>query len=618
MAKRKLVFEATSVLISLTLVILGFIFSTHAESEPWYVITLFGLAFFIGGFAKAKSGMKKVFKNKHLNVSVLMIVAGLGAFTIGAYNEGAVLILIFSISGMLETYVSSKSDKALTSLLELAPETALLTKDGVEKEISVSQLKINDCVIVKVGHQVPVDGIVTQGFTSLNQAAITGEFLPVSKKKNDSVYAGSINMESTIIVKTTVDPAKSLVKKIVLFVEQALKNKSKSQTFIDKFGKHYVHFIVFLAIFYMIVPPLLGTIETTTAIHRGIIILVVGSPCALVASIAPPMLSALSNSAKKGILIKGGSHLENLKGVKTIIIDKTGTLTTGVPNIAHIESLASIDRNKFLSVLYTLEKQSSHPLAKAISDSMDAKLLLSSVRTKEVPGKGMEATIDNSNWKVGKFGSTVNPELQVQLTKWEKSGHSTISVTKDDKLIGFVALKDTIRDDAKLVVSQLKKQNIKTVLLTGDNVYSAASIANQSGIDEYRANCLPEDKVKYIKDLQQNNEKIMMIGDGINDAPALAIADISVSMGSGSDISLETSDIVFMNNKLQNIPKLLKLAKRMRMITLQNIVFSISVISILLFVTMSDLFGIDLPKGVIAHETSTIIVILNSLRLLFK
>ncbi len=618
LTKRKLIIESLSVLVSFVLIALGFFLSDNPLSgpQPQHIVILFGSAFFIGGFAKAKSGITRVIKNKSLNVSVLMIIAGLGAFYIGNYHEGAVLILIFSISGMLETYVSSKSDKALVSLLELAPKIALLIKDGVESEVPISQLKVGDYVVVKVGQRSPVDGVVTQGSTSLNQAAITGEFLPVSKTIDDDVFAGSINIESSIIVKTTTDPSKSVVQKIVVFVEQALKSKTKSQTFIDRFEKHYVHAIVFLAVAIMIFAPLLGILDAETAINRGIIVLVVGSPCALVASITPPMLSSLSNAARKGILIKGGYPLENINKVKAVVLDKTGTLTTGKPKVVHIESISSINKKELKSILHTIEKQSNHPLAKAISDSLADEKILSSIRTTEVSGKGMEATIAGDLWQVGKFDSKSTTDLKNKLDVWSKSGHSNVLIIKNRNLVGFVSLKDSIRKDAKSAILKLKTLKIRTVLLTGDNYYTAAAIAKQTGIDEFKADCLPNDKVDYIKKLQKTCGKVMMIGDGINDAPALAVSDISASMGSGSDISLETSDIIFMNNKLGNITKTITLGKRMRFNTLQNIIFSSTVI-LLLFI--SNIFGIiDLPSGVVAHETSTIIVILNSLRLLFR
>jgi Cd2+/Zn2+-exporting ATPase len=615
MTKKQLMIETSSVMISVILIIIGFALS-QGKPEPWYVAMVFGLSFLIGGFAKAKEGILATLHNKALNVEILMILAALGAFIVGDYSEGAVLILIFSISGVLESYATSKSEKALTSLLELAPKTALLLQDGVETEVMVETLSIHDRVVVKVGQQVPVDGKIVSGATSLNQAAITGEFLPVNKMAGDEVFAGSINIESQIVVETEKSPKDSIVQKIVDFVKKAQSEKTKSQSFIDQFERYYVYVVILMAVFLMVVPPIFGYWTNAYAFNRGVIVLVVGSPCALVASITPAMLSALSNGARNRILIKGGTPLESMIGLKAVIMDKTGTITTGIPKVIRIETIDSIDRNTVLSVLYTLEKQSRHPLAKSIADHLDDSYRLNDVKTVEISGRGMEATIDDVKWQIGRFDSNIHPELIEKMDRCNALGHSNVSIVKDGQTIGFVALMDTIRPYAKDVMKDLKSLGIKTILLTGDNQFTAHAIAKESGIETFEANMFPADKVKRVKKYQQALGKVMMVGDGINDAPALATSDVSVAMGTGTDVSLETADIVIMNDALESIPKLIRLAKRTRMITLQNIIFSVSVITLLL---VTNIFGlIELPIGVVAHETSTILVILNSLRLLFK
>ena len=616
MTKKQLIFETTSVVISIVFIILGFIFQTNESSEVWYVALFFGLSFLIGGFAKAKEGVLETIENKSLNVEILMILAALGAFIVGDYSEGAILILIFSISGVLESYATSKSEKELTGLLKLAPETALLLKNNEEIEIEVSKLSVGDQVIVKVGQQIPVDGKIIKGSTSLNQAAITGEFVPVARTVGEEVYAGSLNIESTIIVETIKDPKDSVVQKIIDFVSDAQENKTKSQSFIDKFEKYYVYIVIILAIAFMLVPPTFGWWTWEYAFNRGIIVLVVGSPCALVASITPAMLSALSNGARHRILIKGGTPLEKMIGLKAVVMDKTGTITTGVPRVVRIETIDSVDRNHTLSILYTLEKQSDHPLAKAIADHLSKEIDILDIETNEISGRGMESTIDDKSWQIGRFDHTIHPSLQEKLDRCNSLGHSNVPIILNGEMVGFVALMDTIRENATSVVKTLKSMNIVPVLLTGDHKYTAFSIANEVGIDRFEADCFPEDKVARIQSLQKELGKVMMIGDGINDAPALAIADISVAMGTGMDVSLETADIIFMNDKLENLPKMINLAKRTRRITLQNIIFSTSVIALLM---ISNVLGlIELPTGVIAHEGSTILVILNSLRLLVK
>jgi Cd2+/Zn2+-exporting ATPase len=623
MTKKQLIIESISVAISIVFIIFAFIFS-GSNPEPWYVVTLFALSFVIGGFAKAKEGIRATIKHKALNVEILMILAALGAFIVGSYSEGAVLILIFSVSGVLESYATSKSEKALTSLLKLAPKTALLYVKDQEIEVLVADLKVKDQVIVKVGQMVPVDGKIITGSTSLNQAAITGEFVPVYRDKGDSVFAGSINIESTIIVETTKDPSESVVQKIIDFVKKAQSDKTKSQSAIDRIEKTYVYIVILIALIFMLVPPLFNWLSWSDAFYRGIIVLVVGSPCALVASITPAMLSSLSNAAHHRILIKGGKHLEDLIGVKAIVLDKTGTITTGIPKVIRIETVSSLDKKKVLSILYTLEKQSGHPLAKSITDYLGSEYMIDSIKTNEVSGRGMEATINGSNWQIGRFEAIMSDEIQEKLDRCTLLGHSMVYIIKDKEVVGFVALMDTIRENAKTVMAELHTQGIKTVLLTGDNKFTAAAIAKEAGIELFEANCFPEDKVTRVKALQQSVGKVMMVGDGINDAPALASADVSVAMGTGTDVSLETADIIFMNDKLENLPKIIKLAKRMRIITLQNIIFSVSIIAILMISNILGALNIHLFSdfnitiGVVAHEMSTILVILNSLRLLLK
>jgi len=616
MTRKQLYIETASVSISILLILTATILTSLGYSDTWYVIMLFGLSFIIGGFAKAKEGILATIHNRALNVEILMILAALGAFMYGNYSEGAILILIFSISGVLESYATSKSEKALTSLLKLAPKTAVMIKDGVEIEVLVEHLTVGDLVVVRAGGQVPVDGIITQGSSSLNQASITGEFVPVSKNIDDLVYASSINIESQIIVKTTKDPKDSVVQKIIDFVKHAQENQTKSQTIIDKIEKYYVYAVILMSIGFMFIPPLFRWLTWDEAFYRGIIVLVVGSPCALVASITPAMLSSLSNAAHHRILIKGGNHLEHLVGIKKVVLDKTGTITTGVPKVVRIEVISELNEMDVLKILYTLEKQSSHPLAKAIVKHYNDSYLLKDISTQEVSGRGMEAIIGTDVWKIGRFEASHHPEIEDRMQTCSKLGHSLVSMIKNDQMIGFVALMDTIRDHAKNVMLDLKALGIETILLTGDNQFTAHAIAKEVGITSFKANCLPEDKVKHVIDLQKQGHKVLMVGDGINDAPALATADVGVAMGTGTDVSLETADIIFMNDKLENLTRTIKLAKRMRIVTIQNVVFAISVIS---FLMISNVFGIiKLPAGVVAHEMSTILVILNSLRLLFK
>ena len=467
-----------------------------------------------------------------------------------------------------------------------------------------------------MGQQIPVDGTIIDGATSIDQAAITGEFVPVSKGLDEDVFAGSINIESTIIVETKKDPKDSVVQKIINLVQSAQQNKTRGQSLIEKIERYYVYVVILMAIGFMIIPPIFGWLSASEAFYRGTVVLVVGSPCALVASITPAMLASLSNAARKRILVKSGQHFESLIGIDRIIVDKTGTLTTGEPKVARIDMIEGLDKDQILSLLMTMENQSNHPLAKAIVEYLDGDVNTFAQKTTEISGRGMETVYQGSTWRIGRFDATLDPSLEQPYARCQSLGHSIVNIIKDDQIVGYVALMDTLRPQAKETITELKSNGIETVLVTGDNQNTAAYIAEEAGIDHYVANCFPEDKVKEINALNASGHHVMMVGDGINDAPALATAKISVAMGAGTDVSLETADIIFMNNRIENLPKLIKLSKRMRTITIQNIIFAIAVILVLL---TSNVFGlIHLPEGVVAHEGSTILVILNSLRLLFK
>ena len=609
MIKTALQRERLFVIISILLIGSALLLQRFNEINPNTIALLFGMSFVIGGFYKAREGVLATIKNKALNVEILMIMAALGAFILGEFQEGAILILIFSVSGVMESYTQAKSEKELTSLLQLAPNSAILWVDGEEQVVDVASLKVGDQVIVKVGQLIPVDGVVVSGSTSVDESTITGEFVPVNKQVKAKVFAGSINIESAIIVECKVDPKETVVQKIVDFVAQAQASETASQTLVTRIEKVYVYVVIIMAAMFMVIPPLFGWLTQEEAIYRGIIVLVVGSPCALVASIAPAMLASLSNAAKARILIKGGEPLEVLLTIKAVMFDKTGTITDGTPQVKTMSPMSDHQKN----VLMSMESQSNHPLAKAIVASLNDATLLS-CETSEVSGQGMTATIDSATYHIGRFEFDISSELQKQIQAEESKGLTVVTFFENETCIGYISLQDHVREDVYETIKALRVKGIQTVMLTGDNPTTAASIAAQAGIDTFYAGLFPQQKVEKIQELQASLGPVMMIGDGINDAPALAMADVSIAMGSATDVSLETADIVLMNNKLSNILPLFKLSQRTRRVTLQNVVFSLSVIAVLM---VSNVFGlIELPTGVVAHEMSTIVVILNSLRLL--
>lgn len=611
--------ELIAALFSGLIILFTWISEKHM-SETTFVI-LHVLAFLIGGFAKAKEGITETIHNKELNVELLMIFAAIGSAIIGYWTEGAILIFIFALSGALETYTMNKSKKEISSLLELQPEEAIKISNGKEEVVPVNQLSIGDVILVRAGERIPADGIITKGLTSIDESAITGESFPVTKNIADEVLAGTVSLDGTITVKITKDAHETMFQKIINMVQSAQDEKSPSQLFIERFEGTYVKVVLIAFGVMMFLPYLLFNWTLETSIYRAIILLVVASPCALVASIMPATLSAISNSARKGVLFKGGIHLENLSQIKAIAFDKTGTLTNGKLIVTDAYFSSDRDVDKVIAITGAIENESTHPLAKAITAYSQEKVNIKEIQVnhmKTVHGNGVEAKIDGKLWQIGK-PDYVGIELAESfhdgiLTKLATEGKTVVFVKTDNQIVGVFALKDTIRREAKIAIRNLNKQGIKTIMLTGDNDLTAKAIAEEAGIDAYIANCLPEEKVNHLKKLRDRYHNVAMVGDGINDAPALATANLGVAMGEGTDVALETADVVLMKNDLSKITNAFRLSGRMNRIVKQNVVFSIGVIAILI---LSNYFEVlDLPLGVIGHEGSTILVILNGLRLL--
>ena len=605
---QKFKWQLVAVMISLVLMVVGSFTSTWSVN-PWF----WAGAFVVGGFAKAVEGVTKTIEEKALNVEFLMIAAALAAFFTGEYAEGAILIFIFAVSGVLEEYATSQTEKALTSLLKLAPKTAILIRNDEELLVSISDLKISDVVIVKPGQQVPADGVVLLGGASLDQSSITGEFNPVEKLIGDSVFAGSLVIDSTIRVTVMKDPNQSIVSKMIALVKRAQEEKTKSEKRISTFEKIYVYFVILLSLFVIFATPILGWLPEDEAFRRGIIVLVVASPCALVASISPALLSTLSHAAKKGILIKSGKYIDKLRSIDVVAFDKTGTLTSGEPKVLQVVFENKADERQCMPLVVSAERSSNHPLAKAISkhfsEMKDLKPMI-----KEIPGRGVEVSYEGMNLQIGKFPYTVSDTFKPIYEATTKAGKTTVNIICEQKLIGFIALQDTVRPEVIDAVNQLIQLGVEPVMITGDKEETAKAMAQQMNIPTVHANCLPQEKVDVVERYRKQGKHVLMIGDGINDAPSLASASVGVSMGDGTDVSLETADIVMMNNNLSNIPYLLSLSKRTQTIIMQNVVFSISIIFILLLSNIAGL--IVLRFGVLGHELSTILVILNSLRLL--
>ncbi|MFJ8267664.1 heavy metal translocating P-type ATPase [Peribacillus asahii] len=611
--------ELIAALLSGVLILVGWLLDKNGLGTSAVIIYL--MAFIIGGFAKAKEGIEDTIEDKELNVEMLMIFAAIGSAIIGYWTEGAILIFIFALSGALETYTMNKSHKEISALMDLQPEEALRVTNGYSETVAVSQLVVGDLILVKPGERVPSDGTITDGRTNIDQAAITGESVPVTKSVGDEVFAGTVNLRGTITIEITKPNSETLFQKIITLVQSAQSEKSPSQLFIERFEGTYVKVVLAVVALMMFVPHFALGWSWTETFYRAMILLVVASPCALVASIMPATLSAISNGARHGILFKGGVHLENLGNLQAIALDKTGTLTKGKPEVTDVVIRENLQEEEFLLRVASIENYSNHPLATAIvryAKSRITKELVKPTDMEDISGNGVQAYFGNEFWQVGRasfVGRDEAEQFQNGIALSLANEGKTIVFAKDEHgIAGIITLKDVVREETVKAIEALKKEGIYTVMLTGDGEKTARAIAIESHIDAYIAECLPETKVDEIKKLKEQFGTVAMVGDGINDAPALATASVGIAMGEGTDVALETADVVLMKNNLPRIAEAVKLSKKMNRIIKQNVIFSIVVI--MLLISSNFLQFLDLPYGVIGHEGSTILVILNSLRLL--
>ena len=609
-------------MISGILIILGIVLQWQSFDTAAAII--FVLSFIIGGYKQAKEGFIDTFENKHLNVDILMVLAAVGASLIGYWMEGALLIFIFSLSGSLEEYATEKSTQAITALMNIVPEIAKrINPDGSIEDVAVKDLKVGDTLLVPKGASIPIDGTIASGQGLIDEAAISGESVPVEKTVGDDIFGSTINLSEALTMTVSKESKDTLFAKIIRMVEEAQKTPSKTASFINRIENTYVKIVlifvpVMIAVFYFLLDW--GWNES---FYRGMVLLTVASPCALVASATPAVLSAISNAAKRGILFKGGIAIENFSAMDCIAFDKTGTLTEGKPVVTEASYLTGTDEKHIMSVVYALEHSSTHPIASALVQHLDTKEYEKSQMDsiQDLTGFGLAGEAFGSYWKIGKKTFVVTDELNEppfvkEAFALQNEGKTVIYVSQDDKVVAYYALLDTPKSEAKDMIAFFKANGVHTIMITGDNEATGQTIGKQLGVDEIRANCLPEDKTTILKDLQAKYKLVGMVGDGVNDAPALANADIGIAMGEGTDIAMETADVVLMKSELDKLEYCYGLSKKLKKITMQNIIFSITVILILI---LSNLFQlINLPLGVVGHEGSTILVIMNSLRLLAK
>ena len=535
----------------------------------------------ISGYSIAKKGISSLLK-KRLDMNFLMTIAAVGAFSIGYGEEGASVLYLFFIAEFLEDYAGERARKSIGTLVKLAPETAIVRRGGKEVNVHVHDADINDIAIVRPGEKIPLDGIVINGESSVNQAAITGESMPVHKKIGDSVYAGTLNEHGYLEIIVTKRSEDTIVSKIVRLVEEAERKKSPTEKFVDKFARYYTPVVIFLAVSVAVVPSLVFGKPFDEWLYKALVLLVISCPCALAISTPVSMVSGITGAAKNGVLIKGGNYIEEMAKAKVFVFDKTGTLTEGRPVVTDTLEVNNYPAKEILEISASIESLSEHPLAKAMVAKAESESvsLKSASEFKAIPGKGVKGNIDGKTYYMGSpsmFSELSIPFPQAKVKELEEEGKTTILVGNQE-CIGIIAIMDKVRDAAPETIRLLKKKGMRVVMLTGDNERIAKAIANKLGIDEYHAGLLPEDKVRIIEELDQKYGKVVMVGDGVNDAPALAKATVGIAMGAiGSDVALETADIALMHDDISKIPYLFELSKKTFGIVKQNIFTSIAV-----------------------------------------
>lgn len=580
----------------------GFMFAGSGVNRYLFYISIFFLGFFA-----AQDAVVDTIQNKSPNVDLLMILSALGASLINFESEGAMLLFIFAAAESLEEYATGKSTKAIEELMAQVPTTAqLIQANGETVEVPTDSLVVGDVVMVTKGAQLPIDGYVDRHIL-VNEAALTGESIPTEKDKGDEAFAGTINEGHAFHLTVSKLSSETIFSNIIRMVDEAQNRPSQISSFIDRFESKYVISVllivpVFIAILYF------QDYTFTEAFYRGMILLTVSSPCALVASATPATLSAISNGAKNGVLFKGGAAMEELSHMNILYSDKTGTLTVGDFEVVNYQAEEDVIRE----VVY-MEQSSSHPIAQAIIKAfpkVNLELVDRRESVEEISGHGMR----KGSLLVGKPSSFDNYEDPFEIRKNRQAGYTSVFVGRDNEIIGYFNLADQIRNEAKQAIKDFKARGVDVVLLTGDNDEVAGKVAEEVGLEHYHANLTPENKITFVQNSQAENLSVGMIGDGINDAPALAHAEIGIAMGSGSSIAMESSEVVIVKNDLNKLFYSYDLSHRLNRIILQNVIFSVAVIISL--ITLNIIGWLDLPLGVVFHEGSTILVILNGLRLL--
>lgn len=609
---------------------IGLILQWRSLASPALLITIFSCGIITGGwfvFPKALGALRR----KSLDMNVLMGVAVIGAAAIGEWSEGAAVVFLFALSELLESFSVGRARRAIQALMKLSPETALLKREGTFEEVPVDQVKVEDVIAVKSGSRVPLDGQVLSGNSAINQAPITGESLPVEKNPGDTVFAGTINGQGALEVRVTKLSSDTTLARIIHLVEQAQSQKAPSQRFVDAFARYYTPAVFLVALAVWLAPPLLWNGQWVTWTYRALVLLVIACPCALVISTPVSIVSGLTAMARRGVLIKGGTVLEAIGQLTALATDKTGTITEGNPKVTEIISLNGANEARVLQIAASIDTHSEHPLALAVvKKGQEAGVTYPrSENYRAQSGRGAEGDVDGHSYFVGnhRFAHELgvcSEDVERRLSELEARAQSVVVVghkphaSCKGEVIGILAVGDSIRKNAADAVKSLHAAGVKTiVMLSGDNQRTVDAIAKQAGIDEAKGDLLPDQKVEAIRKLMSAHKTVAMIGDGVNDAPAMATASVGIAMGAaGTDTALETADMALMQDDLSKVAEAIALGRRTVRIIKANIVFALAVKAAFLVLALTG--HTSLWLAILADTGATLIVITNALRLLKK
>jgi Cd2+/Zn2+-exporting ATPase len=600
---------------------------TDAADTPLdlFISGMYTLAMAIAAYPIARSGINTLRVNRMFSINLLMTIAAIGAIVIGEFLEAAIVIFLFAIGEALEGYTADRARDSLRSLLALKPTQAILLRDNQEIAVHINDLRLNDRILVKPGERIPMDGVIEIGSSGVNQAPITGESMPVHKTTGSDVFAGSINGSGALEIRVTHLAADNTLSRIIRLVEEAQSSRSPSQRMIDQFAHYYTPGVVLMALLVAIVPPLVfnapfySTATEAGWLYRALTMLVIACPCALVISTPVTVISAITAAARKGVLIKGGVHLETLGTVRAIAFDKTGTLTKGQPAVVQIHALDG-DEKAVLAQAAAVEQRSTHPLAQAVvSAANQQKMVYAAAENVEnLAGQGIRGSINGQIITVGShslFETDYPHESAVcqLITEAEANGQTAMLVAHNQHLTGFITAADEIRPTSAIVISQLHELGLSTTMLTGDNPRVAQSVGKQTGVQHIRAGLLPQDKVGAVQALRAQYQNVMMVGDGINDTPALASANVGVAMGgAGSAQAMETADVVLMADDLTQLPFAIQLSRFARQLIVQNIGLSLAMK--LLFLMLAATGGVSMWAAIFADVGMSLMVTLNGMR----